>query len=80
MRATDIRSDVTETEYVQVPATTCHGRQTHHVFSPLIAVERVEQPAIEHRLKHSAQTVQVQGVANHEVSVYAATRGLLPPP
>jgi hypothetical protein len=72
------RSDVTETEHVQVPATTRYGRQTRHVVSPLIAVEGVEQPAIEHRLKHSAQTVKVQGIGNHEVGVYAATRGLLP--
>ena len=45
---TSIRSDVAETEHVQVPATTSHGRQTRHVASPLIAIERVEQPAIEH--------------------------------
>jgi hypothetical protein len=51
MRATGIRSDVTETEHVQVPATPCHGRQTRDVVSPLIAVERVEQPTIEHRLE-----------------------------
>jgi hypothetical protein len=38
----------------------------------------VKQPAIEHRLKYVAQTAQVQGIGNHEVSVYAATRGLLP--
>jgi hypothetical protein len=37
----------------------------------------VEQPAIEHRLEHAAQTVQVQGIGNHEVSVDAASRGLL---
>lgn len=78
MRATGTTSDVTETQHVQVPATTRHRRQARHVVSPLIAVERVEQPAIEHRLKHSAQTVQVQGIGNREVSVYAATRSLLP--
>jgi hypothetical protein len=61
-----------------VPATTSHGRQTRHVVSPLIAIERVEQPAVKHRLKHSAQTVQVEGIGNNELSVYAATRGLLP--
>jgi hypothetical protein len=77
MRA-GIRSDVTETEHVQDPATTRHGRQTRDVFSPLIAIECVEQPAIEHRLKHPAQTVQVQGIGNHEVSVDTASRGLLP--
>jgi hypothetical protein len=77
MRATGIRSDVAETEHVQVPATTSHGRQTRHVVSPLIAIERVEQPAVEHRLEHSAQTVQVQGIANNELSVHAAARGLL---
>lgn len=52
--------------------------QTRHVVSPLIAVERMEQPAIEHRLEHSAQPVQMQGIGNHEVSVDAAIRGLLP--
>jgi hypothetical protein len=76
MRA-GVRSYVTETEHVQVPATTRHGRQTCDVVSPLIAIERVEQPAIEHRLKHLAQTVQMQGIGNHEVSVEAATCGLL---
>ena len=52
---TGTRSDVAETEHVQVPATTGHGRQTRHVVSPLIAIERVEQPAIEHRLELSVQ-------------------------
>ena len=61
-----------------MPATTSHGRQTRHVVSPLIAIERVKQPAVKHRLKHSAQTVQVEGIGNNELSVYAATRGLLP--
>jgi hypothetical protein len=76
MRA-GIRSNVTEAEHVQVPAATCHGRQTRDVVPPLIGVEGVKQPAIEHRLKRSAQTVQVQGIGNHEVGVYAASRGLL---
>ncbi|HEY6693802.1 MAG TPA: hypothetical protein VI006_13200 [Solirubrobacteraceae bacterium] len=61
-----------------MPAATSHGRQTRHVVSPLIAIERVEQPAVKHRLKHSAQTVQVEGIGNNELSVDAATRGLLP--
>jgi hypothetical protein len=78
MRATRITSDVTETQHVQIPTATRHGRQTRDVVRPLVAVERVEQPAIEHRLKHSAQTVQVQRVGNDEVSVYAASSGLLP--
>ena len=56
MRATGVRSDVTETEHVQVAATTVHGRQICHIAPPLIALERVEQTAIEHRLEHSAQT------------------------
>ncbi len=38
MWATGIRPDITETEHVQVPPTTRHGRQTRHVVSPLIAV------------------------------------------
>src|SRR5207248_8023899 len=78
MRTTGIRSDVTETEHIHSPATTRHGRQTRHVVLPLIAVERVEQPAIEHRLKISAKTVQMKSVGNHEVSVDAASSGLLP--
>jgi hypothetical protein len=69
MWATGTRSRVTETEHVQVPAVTRHGRQTGHVISPLIAVERVEQPAIEHSLKRPAQIVQVQGIGNHEIDV-----------
>jgi hypothetical protein len=78
MRANRTGSGVTETEHVQVRATTRHGRQTRHVIPALIAIERVEQAAIEHRLKHSAQTVQVEGIGNHEVSIYAAIRGPLP--
>jgi hypothetical protein len=78
MRTTGIRSDVTETEHVQVPTTTGHGRQTRRVVSPLIAIERLEQPAIKRRLKHSAQTVQVEGIGNNELSVHGATCGLLP--
>ena len=38
----------------------------------------MEQPAIKHRLKHSTKTVQVEGIGNNELSVYTATRGLLP--
>jgi hypothetical protein len=75
---TSTRCNVTETEHVQVPATTSHRRQTRYVVSPLTAIERVEQPAIKHRLEHSAQTVQVQGIGNNELSVYAAMRGLVP--
>jgi hypothetical protein len=75
---TRIGSDVAEAEHVQVPAATSHGRQTRHVVSPLVAIERVEQPAIERRLEHSAETVQVQRIANHEVGIYTATGGLLP--
>jgi hypothetical protein len=78
MRTTGIGSEVTETEHVQVPATSSHGRQTRRVVSPLIAIECVEEPAIEHRLEHSAEKVQVQGIGNHELSVDAATRRLLP--
>jgi hypothetical protein len=44
MRTTGIRSDVTETEHVRVPATTSHRRQTCHLVSPLIAIDRVEDP------------------------------------
>ena len=36
-----------------MPATTSHGRQTRHVVSPLIAIERVEQPAIEFGRPHN---------------------------
>ena len=61
-----------------MPATTSHGREARHVVSPLVAIERVEQPAVKHRLEHPAQTVQVEGIGNHELGVYAATRGLLP--
>jgi hypothetical protein len=78
MRATGLWSDVTETEHVQLPTSTRHGRQARHVVVSLIAVEGVEQPAVEHRLEHSAQTVQVQGIANHEVSMDPATRGAFP--
>ena len=78
MRAASVRSDVTETEHVHVSPTTRHGGKALNVRSSLLAVERVEQTAIEHRVKHSAQAVEVHGVASHELSGYAASRGLLP--
>ena len=59
-----------------VPASTTNV--SRHVVSPLIAVEAVEQPAIEHRVEHAAETLQVQGIGDREVSGYAATRRLLP--
>jgi hypothetical protein len=61
-----------------MPTAASHGRQTRHVVSPLIGIERVEQPAVKHRLEHSAQAVQVEGIGNNELSVYAAMRGLVP--
>jgi hypothetical protein len=38
----------------------------------------MEKPALEHRLERAAQTFQVEAIGEHEVSVHAATRGLLP--
>ena len=64
MWPTGIRSGVTETEHVQVRAGARHRRQTRHVVAPLLAVERVEQPAVEHRLEDAVQALQVQGIAN----------------
>src|SRR5258707_794158 len=69
MRATGTRSDVAETEHVQVPATTSHGRQARHVVSPLIAIEGVEQPAVEHRLEHPVQTARGQCASMRRIAV-----------
>jgi hypothetical protein len=39
-------SDVAEAEHVHGRATASHGRQARHVLAPLVAIERVEHPAI----------------------------------
>ena len=35
--------------------------QARHVLPPLLAVERVEQPAVEHGVEHPAQAVEPPG-------------------
>src|SRR5919197_680796 len=57
---TGVRPDVAEAEDVQVPATTRHGRQARDVIAPLVAVEGVEQAAIEHGVEHPVQAVEMQ--------------------
>ncbi len=78
MRPSAVRVDVTEAQYAQAPATGGDRRQTGHVLAPLVAIERVKQPAVEHRLEHSAELLKVQGVGKLEVSGNATSGGLLP--
>ncbi len=74
MRAGGLTIGVAETEEVQVPAGTRHRRQAHDVVSPLIVVERMKQRAVEHRVEHPAQTIEVESVTNNEVGFDAARR------
>jgi hypothetical protein len=76
MRAAGL-SDVAEAEHVEAAAAAGHGGQARHVVAPLVAVERVEQTAIEHGLEQSAQPVQAQRIGERELGVDAARRGLL---
>ena len=55
-----------------MPAGSRYRCQTHGVGSPLVVVERMKQRTIEHRVEHSAKTVEAEGVRNDEVSVDAA--------
>jgi hypothetical protein len=69
MRAAGLAVGVAEAEQVQGAAGTDHRRQARHIVAPLATVERVEEPAVEHRLERSAEAVQVQGVAVRELGV-----------
>ena len=77
MRAS-VGSGVTETQHVNDTPVTSHRRETRRVVEPLIALEAVEQPAIEHRVERAIETIQVQGIGSRELRVETAIRSLLP--
>jgi hypothetical protein len=76
MRASGIGVGVAEAEHVGVPADARDGRETRCVAPPLVAVEGVEQPAVEGGLERLVKAVEAKGVSDHEVRFDATSRGL----
>ena len=66
MRAGRRAIGVAEAEDVHAPAGTRHRCRAPDVVSPLVVVERMEQRAVEHRVEHSAQTIEVESVTDNE--------------
>ncbi len=64
---TNVGTIITEAQHIQ--GSTASGRrcQTRYISWPLVAVEGMEQPAIQHRFEHAPQTVQLQGVSRNEL-------------
>lgn len=77
MRTPGTRFGVTKAEHDEVPPGSSHGSQTLNVVSPLVRIERVEQTAIKHRLKHSVQAGESECVGKHEINFEAAGPRLL---
>ena len=77
MRAS-IRTDIAEAQHIQGSIALGHRRQTRDVAWPLIAIEGVEQSAVQHRLKHATQTPQLKRVSHREPSLDPTVLGLLP--
>ena len=67
---------VTEAQPIKGCIVLRHRRQTRHVFWPLVAVEGVEQPAVQHRLKLAPKPLPATGLAtssshaNPQVSLF----------
>jgi hypothetical protein len=53
-----------------------HRRQTRHVIWSLVAVEGVEQSAVQQRLKPAPQTLQLQRVSRSELNLDPTVVGL----
>src|SRR6266498_5470278 len=54
-----------------------HRRQTRHVSWSLVAVEGVEQAAVQHRLEPAPQTLQLECVSRSELDLDPTVVGLL---
>jgi len=68
---------VTEAQHIQGSIVLGHRRQTRHVSWSLVAVEGVEQSAVQHRLKPAPQTLQLERVSRGELNLDPTVVGLL---
>ncbi len=67
---------VTEAQHIHGSIVLGHRCQTRRVSWSLVTVEGVEQPAVQHRLKPSPQTLQLEGVSRSELNRDPAVVGL----
>jgi len=65
---TSIGTIVTEAQHVQGSTVFGHRRQTRHVSWSLVAVEGVEQSAVQHRLEPAPQTLHLESVSRSELN------------
>jgi len=74
---------ITEAQHIHGSVALGYRRQTGHVSWPLVAVEGMEQSAVQHRLKPVAQTLQMERVGGGELDLDSTAAsvfsgGLLP--
>jgi len=69
---------VTEAQHMQGSIVLGHLRQARHVSWSLVAVEGVEQSAVQHRLKPAPQTLQPERVSRSELNLDPTVAGLRP--
>jgi hypothetical protein len=67
---------VAEAEHIQRSIVLGHRRQTRHIPWSLLAVEGVEEPAVDHRLKPALQTLEVECVSRSELHLDPTLVGL----
>ena len=60
---------VTEAQHIQGSTVMGHRRQTRHVSRSLVAVQGVEQSAVQHGLKPAPQTLQPERVGRSELNL-----------
>ena len=68
---------VTEAQHIQGSIVLGHRRETRHVSWSLVAVEGVEQSAVQHRLKPAPQTPQMERVGRGELNLDPTAGGLI---
>src|SRR5436190_23635942 len=69
MRAASAGTDVAEAQHIQGAATLRHRRQTRRVVPPLVAIEGVEEAAVQHRVEHAPQLTELQRVGHRELGI-----------
>src|SRR5207247_5510738 len=69
---------VTEAQHIQGSIVLDHRRQARHVSRSLVAVERVEQSAVQHRFKPAPQAIELKRVSRSELNLDSTVVGLLP--
>ena len=68
---------VAEAQHIQGSIVLGHRRQARHVSWSLVAVERVEQSAVQYGLKPAPQSLQVERVSRGELNLDPTVVGLL---